>query len=160
MHDLVTPLRDKINAIDELGKLLPHVDLSKQKEIEDAGLLATTDLRVEHQFSYGVYARTLYIPKGIMLTGQIHKYENLNILLKGKLQVSIGDEIKIVEPPFSVVSPANTKRVAFALEDSIWMTVIGTHERDINIIEDCFIAHNDEEYLEFAKQQLALDLKL
>lgn len=135
--------RDKINAWEALARTAPQVEL-----------------RVEHQFSFGVYARTLYIPKGIILTGQIHKFENLNILLKGKLQVSIGEGMEIVKAPFSVVSPPNTKRIALALEDSVWMTIHGTHERDLDIIEHTFIAHNEEEYLEFCNEQLKLDFKI
>lgn len=136
-NNLVT--RDKINAWEALAKTAPQVDL-----------------RVEHQFSFGVYARTLYIPRGIILIGQIHKFENLNILLKGKMLVSVGDKMELVEAPFTVVSPPNTKRIAEALEDSVWMTVHGTHEKNIEIIEDYFIAHNEEEFLAFAQQQLKL----
>ena len=119
------------------------------------------DLRVEHHFSFGVYSRTVYIPKGIILTGHIHKFENLNILSKGKMKVSIGDQMEIVEAPFIVVSQPNTKRIAEALEDCVWTTIHGTHERNLDIIEDYFIAHNEEEYLEFVgANQLKLDLKL
>lgn len=117
------------------------------------------ELRVEHDFSYGVYARTLYIPKGIALTGQIHKYENFNILLQGRMSVLVDGQMKEVEAPFKVVSPPGTKRIAWALEDCIWMTVHGTHEKDVEIIEQTFIAHNEQEYLEFVGyNQLALDL--
>lgn len=113
-------------------------------------------LRVEHHFSFGVYSRTVYIPKGIILTGHIHKFENLNILSKGKMKVSIGDQLEIIEAPFIVVSQPNTKRIAEALKDCVWTTIHGTHERDLSIIEDYFIAHNEEEYLEFCSKQLKL----
>lgn len=117
------------------------------------------ELRVEHHFSFGVYARTLYIPKGIALTGQIHKFENLNILVKGEMSVSIDGQMRIIKAPFTVVSPPGTKRIAWALEDCIWMTIHGTHERDLNIIEDYFIAHTEEEYLKFmGHNQLKLGL--
>lgn len=114
------------------------------------------DLKVEHDFSWGVYARTLYIPKGVILTGQIHKFENLNILIKGKISVSVDDKMEIIEAPFKIVSPPNTKRIAQALEDCIWMTIHGTHERNLDIIENQFIAHSEEEYLSFCDQQLKL----
>lgn len=111
------------------------------------------ELRVEHDFSFGVYARTLYIPKGIALTGHIHKFENLNILIKGKMSVSIDGQMQEIEAPYKVISPAGIKRIAWALEDCIWMTIHGTHERDVNIIEDYFIAHNEQEYLEHCNKQ-------
>lgn len=139
-------------AFEKLARELPFVE---NKE----GNVGRTELRVEHHFSYGVYARTLYIPKDCTLSGNIHKYENLNILLKGRLRVSIDNKIEEIEAPFTTVSPPGTKRIAWALEDSIWMTIHGTHERDLKLIEKVFIAHNEQEYLEFVgHNQLALEL--
>ena len=81
------------------------------------------DLKVNHYFSHGVYARELFIPANTILTGEIHKFTNLNILIKGKIKVSIGDEIEIIEAPFIIVSPAGTKRIAHTITDCIWMTI-------------------------------------
>lgn len=143
MNELVKAItRDQINAWEEIARTAPQVDL-----------------RVEHHFSFGVYSKTIYIPRGIILTGYIHKFENLNILSKGKMLVSIDNKMEIVEAPFIVVSPPNTKRIAEALEDSVWTTILGTQEKDINVIESEFIAHNEEEYLEFINdRQLKLGL--
>lgn len=110
-------------------------------------------LKVEHFFSLGVYARCLYIPKNTTLVGKIHKYENLNILMQGKMQVSIEDKIEIVKAPFIVVSPAGTKRIAYTLEDCIWATIHGTDEKNIDKIETHFIAQTEAEYLTFIKQE-------
>lgn len=133
--------RDTVNQAEQFMKQFPQVDL-----------------RVEHHFSYGVYARTLYIPKGIVLTGEIHKYENLNVLVKGKMSVLIDGQMRVVEAPLTVVSPPGTKRIAWALEDCIWMTIHGTHETDLKLIENYFIAKSEEEYLEFAgANQLQLE---
>jgi len=59
--------------------------------------------------------------------------------------------IKRVRAPFTVVSPAGTRRVAYAHEDTIWMTVHGTHETDLDKIEDHFIAQTYGEYLDYCK---------
>ena len=51
-------------------------------------LLATlpqTYMPVTHRFSRGVYARELFIPAGTVLTGRIHKYSQINILLRGDM---------------------------------------------------------------------------
>lgn len=127
-----------MNDIQQLPEKINRTDIIAWEKL--ARTAPQVELRVEHHFSFGVYARTLYIPKGIILTGQIHKFENLNVLLKGKLRVSVEDRLETIEAPFTVVSPPNTKRIAEALEDSIWMTVHGTHERNLEIIEDYFIA--------------------
>lgn len=140
--------------MDKILQAKPVVDLQAVLKAEAAmRQFPQLELRVEHHFSFGVYARTLYIPKDTVLTGHIHKFENLNILIKGKLKVRVGDEIKELEAPSTIVSPAGIKRIAYALEDSIWMTVHGTHERNIDLIESHFIAHSSEEYLEFCNSQ-------
>lgn len=115
------------------------------------------ELLVKHHFSKDVYARELHIPKDTMLTGHIHKYENLNILIKGRMKVLVDHEVKEVEAPFIVVSPPGTKRIAYAIEDCVWVTIHGTDETDLNIIEQKFVAHTEQEYLEFVgKNQLTL----
>ena len=92
-------------------------------------------------------------------TWRIHKFENLNVLVKGKIKVSIGDEIEIIEAPFIVVSPPGTKRIAHTITDCIWITIHGTHERDIDKIKNLFIADSEKDWLEFSKQDnLQLEL--
>jgi hypothetical protein len=131
------PTRDKVNALENLMKKADQVEL-----------------KVEHIFSEGVYARKLFIPKGVMLTGKIHKYSQLNILLEGDISVLVGDEVKRIQPPFMVVSPPGTKRIAYAHEDTIWLTIHGTHETNLEIIEEKFIAQSEQEYLDFCGQNL------
>lgn len=117
------------------------------------------DLKVTNHFSHGVYARELFIPAGTILTGEIHKHSNLNILLIGKIKVSIGDEIELIVAPFIVVSPPGTKRVAETLTDCIWITIHGTFETDVDKIRNEFIANSYPEWLEFSNQrQLELPL--
>lgn len=143
MNDIITEKiidRSKVQAAEAFMRQFPQVKL-----------------RVEHDFCSGVYARTLYIPKGIALTGHIHKYDNLNILLQGKMSVLVDEQMKVIEAPFKVVSPAGIKRIAWALEDSVWMTIHGTYEKDLNVIENHFIAHSEQEYLEFCNEQPKLN---
>lgn len=109
-------------------------------------------IETKHYFSKGVYAREIFIPKGTILTGHIHKYTNLNIISKGKLEVLVGDELQTIEAPATIISPPGTKRIAKALEDTIWTTIHGTDETNVDEIEHQFIAHNEQEYLEFEKQ--------
>lgn len=129
------PLRDKVLAIESVMKAMP----------------GQVDLPVKHHFSQGVYARELFIPKGTTLVGKIHKYQQLNIMPQGDMSVLVGDEIKRVVAPFIVVSPPGTKRVAFAHEDTVWITVHGTDETDLDVIEHKFIAQSEQEYLEFTR---------
>lgn len=110
------------------------------------------DLPVKNYFSKDVYARELLIPKGTVLTGKIHKYANLNILSKGDISVLTEDGIKRICAPFTIVSPPGTKRIAYAHEDSIWTTIHGTDETDLEVIEEHFTADSYEEYLKFCEK--------
>ena len=118
--------RDKVFEIEALMKDMPQLEL-----------------KVVHYFSKGVYARELHIPAGTVLVGEIHKFRNLNILSCGRIQVSTEDGIIEVEAPFTVVSPAGTKRIARALTDCVWTTIHGTDETDLNSIEKTFIAKSE-----------------
>jgi len=111
----------------------------------------TIDIPPVHHFSKGLYARELRIPKGTIISGKIHKYENLNIMSQGELSILTETGVKRVKAPFTVISPPGTKRLAYAHEDTVWTTIHATEERDVDKIEAEFIAQSDMEYLEFVK---------
>ena len=130
MHSVIvgTEIRQKVFAMENLMRQYPQIEL-----------------KVIHHFSKSVYARELHIPAGVILTGEIHKFENLNILSKGRIEVLTEKGMQEVEAPFTVVSPAGTKRIARAITDCVWTTVHGTDENDLNIIEKTFIAKSEQE---------------
>jgi len=110
------------------------------------------ELQVTEYFSKGVYARELFIPKDTVLTGHIHKYTNLNIMTMGELSILTEEGVIRVKAPYTVVSPPGTKRLAYAHEDTKWITIHGTDETDVDKIEEQFVSHSYEEYLTFCKQ--------
>ncbi len=132
-------LIDKILAAEAHMKLMPQVEL-----------------KVVHHFSHGVYARELHIPAGVTLTGEVHKFENLNILSKGRISVSTEYGIEEIEASAIIVSPPGTKRIAFAHTDCIWTTIHGTFETDIEKIRATFIATSYDDFLQYCGQQLEL----
>lgn len=135
--------REKIFAIEAIMKEMPQCNL-----------------KVIHHFSKGVYARELHIPAGVTLIGEIHKFQNLNILSAGTMLVMTEKGMEEVSAPFTVVSPSGTKRAAHALSDCIWTTIHGTEETDIDKIKDHFIAKSESEWLEFCNaNQLELGFK-
>jgi quercetin dioxygenase-like cupin family protein len=109
------------------------------------------EIPVEHVFSHGLYARKITIPAGTVLTGKIHKRENLNFLLAGEMSVLTEGGVQRVGPGFMVVSPPGTKRIAYTHTECVWVTVHGTKETDLEKIEAEFIAQSEQEYLEFEK---------
>jgi hypothetical protein len=154
MIDAVIELKNiAYMAVNKLDFSVIEVKQNHIQHIESLELqmkeMQPVELPVNNYFSKGVYARELFIPKGTVLTGYIHKYTNLNILSKGKLSILTENGVIEVSAPYTVVSPAGTKRLAYAHEDTIWTTIHGTDETDIDMIEGKFIAHSYDEYLAF-----------
>ena len=76
------------------------------------------------EYGSGVYARELFIPKGVTVVGKIHRYSHLSFLLKGKIIVISEFTDKItMEAPHTFASPKGSKRAFFALEDSLLTNV-------------------------------------
>jgi len=131
---------------------VPAAPLREQMlRIEDTIRAELQPIELKHKdyFSKGVYARELFIPKGTVLTGKIHKYTNLNIMSMGELSVLTDEGIKRVKAPFTIVSPPGTKRAAYAHEDTIWTTIHGTELTDVDEIERVFIAQSYQEFENF-----------
>lgn len=76
-----------------------------------------------HHFADGLYAREITIRAGTILTGKVHSTEHLNIVSQGRIAVWTEDGMKIVAAPCTLVSRPGTKRVGFALEDTVWTTI-------------------------------------
>jgi len=108
----------------------------------------------KHYFSKGVYAREITIPAGIAFVGKVHKHENLNILSKGKIVVATSEGTVTLEAPCTLVSPPGTQRAGFALEETVWTTIHGTEETDLDKIEAYFVVDTLAQYLEFEQQRL------
>ena len=108
-------MRDKVENLEEALKNIPQVECP-----------------VKHYFASGIYAREITIKKGTVLTGAIHKTENLAILSCGRLQlVTESGTIEISAPHILTVKPG-TKNAAYALEDSVWTNFFPTEETDVD----------------------------
>lgn len=147
---------EKVDTPKELAKISDaFVDVSGLSKQEIRELIADVEkiisqgeqleVPIAHHFSKGVYGREMTLPEGALIVGKIHKFENLNILSKGKVSVLSIDGVKTVEAPFTFVGSVGAKRVIYAHSEVVWTTIHGTDERDLEKIEECFIAKNYDE---------------
>jgi len=104
------------------------------------------DMPVTHRFSRGVYCRELLIPKDTVLTGRIHKYSQINILLSGEISVLTEHGIQRLKAPQVFESPAGAKRAGYAHEDTRWLTICGTDTTDPDVLEDELTTRSYAEY--------------
>lgn len=121
--------RVKILRLEDYMKTLPPV------EIEPV-----------HYHAKGLYAREIFIPKGTLLTGKIHRSEHLNIISKGDISVVTEFGTKRIVAPFTMVSQPGTKRVGYANEDTVWTTIHATDEVEIEKLEAELVTDTYEEY--------------
>lgn len=113
MNDLV-----KIHNLEDIMRTMPQVEL-----------------KTDHYFADGMYARVLHRPAGTVIVGKVHKREHFYICTKGMVHVYMENEVKTISAGDVIVSKPGTKRVVVAVEDSICMTVHMTKKRNLDKIE-------------------------
>jgi quercetin dioxygenase-like cupin family protein len=78
---------------------------------------------IDENYGCGTYARQMFIPKGTLIIGKIHRHQHLNFIMQGKVSVSTEFGPKYFEAPCIFVSEVGLKRAVIAEEDTIWVTV-------------------------------------
>jgi hypothetical protein len=151
MFDL-SSAQNSIEKVDFREKILT-VQNGLQKMIQDGSAEDTLpDCKVTHHFApldekYGccTYARQMFIPKGTLIIGKIHRHQHLNFILQGKVSVATEFGKKYFEAPCTFISEIGLKRAVIAEEDTIWTTVHITQyygEENLGKIEEEVIAPN------------------
>ena len=137
MSDLATlGNMPKILELEALMKAMPQVESPAQ-----------------HYHLSGVYCRSLFIPKGCLLTGKIHNHESIGILAQGTLRITNGDISTVVTAPYITVDKPGIKRLGYAETDCTFITVHRTDLDSIDAIEEALVSNSFEEY-ELKTQQL------
>jgi quercetin dioxygenase-like cupin family protein len=105
------------------------------------------DLPLVHDFTPGIYVRTIFMPKGTFVIGKTHKTEHFNIVHSGRANVMIDGEYKEISAPDMFVSKEGVKKVLWILEDMVWSTIHATTETNLDILEKELILTFEEERL-------------
>lgn len=119
----------------------------------------TINCPLKHSFADGMYVREIFIPKGMILCGKIHKHDHPNFLLKGEVEVfTESNGLEKLVAPMSIISKAGTKRIVNALQDTVWVTVHANPNnlKDVDKIEDIVIAKTYEEFDKFSKRKFSI----
>lgn len=125
-------------------------------EHPDAFFIDNDVCTLKHTFSDGIYVREMSIPKGVILTGRIHKHEHPYFIMSGEVEIVTEDKgIECLKSPMSLISPAGTKRVIRAIEDTVLVSVHHNPEniKDIDRLVDRATAENYEELADFIIQK-------
>ena len=114
----VKQLRSNIKALE--------IQALKQKQLK---------LEPVHYFSQGLYARELTLPAQSVVTGKIHKYSHLTVILKGQCRVTTPFGIETITGPCIFESKPDTKRAVYAITETTWITFHPTEKTDPKEIE-------------------------
>ncbi len=88
-------------------------------------------IHVVHRFTPGLYIRECHIPKGALLTSATHKTRHPFVISAGRIRVISETEHVEYAAPFTGVTEPGTRRMLYALDDTIWTTFHVTEETDI-----------------------------
>ena len=126
-------------------------DLVKENKIENN----LPDCTLTHYFTpmdekygCGTYARQMFIPKGTLIFGKIHRHQHLNFIMQGEVRVFTEFGTKEYKAPCVFVSEIGLKRSVYAIEDTLWVTVHMTKhlgEENLSKMEEEVIAPTYEE---------------
>lgn len=105
------------------------------------------DLPTKHVFAPGVYTRTVFMKKGEIWIGRIHKTEHVSIISQGVASV-VTEFGAVTHRAFeSFTSPPGTKRALVILEDTIW-TCVHPNPDNIHDVEILKKIYTTEDYSE------------
>ena len=125
--------RAKILEYEKIAKELPQVSIP-----------------VNHYIHGGMYGREITIPKGTVITGQLYKFDHLDVMISGDITVSTDTgETKRLTGVNLVKGMASKKRAGYAHEDTHWITFHSFDGDSGEEIQKYITAENFEELEEF-----------
>ena len=106
------------------------------KNIEGDGnhIVHSDNFPMKHTFADGIYVRQMDMKTGSAVVGAIHNHLHVWFLLTGRLAVATEDNVEEFIAPCYVVAKPGSKRVIYAMEDSIFVN-IHKNPRNIKNIE-------------------------
>ena len=138
VHDLLSMSNEAVSKDAMRGKI---VALERE-------MLKCQQVHIEpvHYFAKGLYAREITIPKGCLLTGKIHLQEHITMVLSGDISVNTDDGIRRIVAPAIFVTKPGMKRVGYAHEQTMFLTVHACELTDVEKIEDALVVDTFEQF--------------
>lgn len=104
--------------------------------------LPTVACPVAHHFAPGLYIRELSVQAGSIVVGHQHRTSQVNILLRGTVQLwRDGGFVRLTAPQFLIGPPG--AKIAYVEADMVWCNVFATDETDIERLESTLFDRSD-----------------
>lgn len=144
---LNSPLATGMELIEPLTTIEKIEELERQIELQPQ-----IEVPVCEEFINGMYVRRIMIPEGSILTGRVHKYDYVDIMLSGDILIATPEGAKRLSGYNLCDGKAGRKRIGYALDSTEWITV---HRTDIESdrMEEHLTFYSLPEYEVWADQQ-------
>ena len=113
-------VKDKKSIIKLNKNIGKKMDELEKKMAESNELLV---FPLIHRFTDGLYSREVTLGAGCLVTSKTHKVQHQFFLLSGSVLVWNNEgDAEYIKAPFVGITEVNTRRVVYAIEDSVWIT--------------------------------------
>ena len=149
--EIVLSKRKEIQSLQEM--LIKNAD-GENIEGDGKNIIHSKNFPLKHTFADGVYIRQMDMKSDSMVVGAIHNHLHVWFLLTGHLAVITEDTTEEFISPCYVLATPGSKRVIYALEDSIFVNVHKNPDniKDIKKLEDEIVSLTFEDYEEYIKK--------
>ena len=140
--------REEIQALQDL--LITKAD-GENIEGDGKHVVHSSNFPLKHTFADGVYVRQMDMKADSLVVGAIHNHLHVWFLLTGHLTVATEDAIEEFIAPCYVVAKPGSKRVIYAMEDSIFVNIHKNPEniKDIKKLEAEIVSLTFKDYEEY-----------
>lgn len=159
---LVAPGGIKIHVIPETGEIVPPGRSPQEVRAWIATLAKAMlgdpsghrDFPLKHTFLDGMYVREIFIPKGTLLIGRVHKIDCVNIVSSGDISILTEHGSARVYAGYCAPSPAGIQKVGYAHEDTVFVNVFRTDETDLSKVEQIIAYEAPDESFAIEEQSM------
>lgn len=115
----------------EIHQLLSSAMIENIEAIENEMLKhEQVDIPTKSNNINGMYTRQILIPKGTIITGRVHLYDYVDIMLSGDISVATQDGVKRYSGYNVFHGAAGRKRAGYAHDDTHWITIHNSKIKD------------------------------
>lgn len=112
-----------------INDFIDTVEYVMINEMVESGEFVLIQAPLKHEFTDGMYTRTIKMPAQSRFTSVIHKFTHPFFVLTGKVAVfSENDGAQLIVAPYRGITKPGTRRVLHVIEETVWSTV---HRTDI-----------------------------
>lgn len=116
------------------------------------------DCPVVHHFGPGICIREVFMPAGTIAIGHHQKFDQLNIMIRGRVLIAKDDgTTQVLTAPMIFTGKAGRK-IGYVMEDMVWQNVYSTDLKDASAVEDFFIEKSehwcDDHAIKFAVESV------